>query len=282
MSRSTFYIIISLCAILSLSYFFYHKKTAKNKRIVARVGELSVYLDDFATKYQQLRKEYPKTSLKNPFISKKIKEIVINDLIQDKLLYLAALQTFPNHKRLLSKEDLQKKYLNEVIQKNVRVADEEVDAFFQKNFFEQMSPEKVHVKQILVKEKSLAQKIKTLLSAKPGSFEEVAKKHSIALEADKGGDLGYITRLEAIEPLLKAFRLNPGDISSIIESPYGYHILKVYEKVPESHITLEDKRHEILNVLRATKERELFENNMKQLVQNTTVQKNRALLNAIP
>ncbi len=282
MDRSTLTIVISLCVILSLSYYFYNKKTAHNKRIVVEVGHLPVYLDDFAEKYQQLRKEYPKTSLKNPFISKKIKEIVLNDLIADKLLYLAALESFPNHKKLLSQEELQKKYLNEIIQKNISVSDEEVEAFFQKHFFEQILPEKIHVKQILVKDKSLAQKIKTLLSAKPGSFEELAKKHSIAPEADKGGSIGYITRLEAIEPLLRAFRLNQGDISSIIESPYGYHILKVYERIPEQKVTLEDKRNEILNILRATKERELFENNMKQLVQNTNIQKNRTLINAIP
>lgn len=282
MSKSTLYIVFSLCTLLSLSYYFYHKTTTRNKRIIAEVGGLPVYLDDFAKQYQQLRKEYPKTSLKNPFISKKIKEIVLDDLIQDKLLYLAALQSFPQHKKLLSKEELQKKYLNEIIQKKVRVADEDVAAFFQKNFSEQMLPEKVHVKQILVKEKKLAEKIKILLGAKPSSFEELAKKHSIAPEANTGGDLGYITRLGAIEPLLRAFRLNSGDVSSIIESTYGYHILKVYEKIPERQVTLDDKRHEILNTLRAAKERGLFENNMKQLVQNTPVQKNRTLINAIP
>ena len=282
MNRSTLIIVFSLCTLLSLSYYFYNKQITLNKKIIARVGSLPIYVDDFSKKYQQLRKEYPRTSLKNPFISRKIKEIVLDDLIQDRLLYLAALQSFPHHEKLLSQEELQKKYLNEIIQKNTRVLDEEVNAYFQSNFSEETAPEKIHVKQILVKERGLAQKIKTLLSAKPGSFEELAKKYSIAPEAQKGGSIGYITRFDAIEPLLKAFRLNPGDISSIIESAYGYHILKVYEKQAERQVTLDDKRHEILNTLRAIKERQLFENNMRQLVQNTLIQKNRTLINAIP
>jgi peptidyl-prolyl cis-trans isomerase SurA len=72
-----------------------------------------------------------------------------------------------------------------------------------------------------------------LVMAKSGQdFAELAKKYSEDPSTkSKGGDLGFVSRRKLIIPLDEpAFNLKVGEISGVVESPFGYHILKVTDE----------------------------------------------------
>lgn len=80
-------------------------------------------------------------------------------------------------------------------------------------------------------ERKQAEAVATMISKKEVSFSEAAKKYGEDIYAAKSGDMGFIGRDEldsAIENA--AFRLKPGEISSVVVSSYGYHILQVTEQ----------------------------------------------------
>lgn len=84
------------------------------------------------------------------------------------------------------------------------------------------------------KKETLAREV--LEKAKSGkNFAELAKTYSDdTVSAKQGGDLGYFTRERMVKPFSDAaFSLKVGEISDLVESEYGYHIIKVIDKKEE-------------------------------------------------
>ena len=65
-------------------------------------------------------------------------------------------------------------------------------------------------------------------------FAEAAKKYSQCTSAPNGGDVGYFPRKLAVEEAFAkaAFALKVGDISDVVETDYGMHLVKVTDRKP--------------------------------------------------
>jgi len=96
--------------------------------------------------------------------------------------------------------------------------------------------EQVHARQILLYNEDAARTVADQLSA-GADFEELA----VLYDPNTGGDLGWFPRGYLLEPALEdaAFSLQPGEISDVITSEVGYHIILVVERDPE-HILSPD------------------------------------------
>jgi membrane protein implicated in regulation of membrane protease activity len=83
--------------------------------------------------------------------------------------------------------------------------------------------------QIIVKERTEAENILKQLQA-GADFKEVAKEKSIGPAAARGGDLGYFTKGD-FQPEFEVviLKLEPGEISEIVPSKFGFHIFKRVE-----------------------------------------------------
>ena len=85
---------------------------------------------------------------------------------------------------------------------------------------------KVHCAHILVEKLSLAQEIKAKISTGE-SFTNLAKQHSIDSSKKRGGDLGFFVRGMMVKEFEKvAFALEKGQVSEIVKTQFGYHIIK--------------------------------------------------------
>ncbi|MFC1732021.1 peptidylprolyl isomerase [candidate division KSB1 bacterium] len=90
-------------------------------------------------------------------------------------------------------------------------------------------PKKVRAAHILVKTESEAKVI--LFDLKRGaSFEEIAKEKSLCPSRKKGGDLGWFGRGQMVKEFEQAaFSTPKGQLSDVVKTQFGYHIIKVLE-----------------------------------------------------
>jgi hypothetical protein len=82
--------------------------------------------------------------------------------------------------------------------------------------------------------KKKAEEVLALVKKNPAGFEQLAKEYSQDTTAIQGGDLGYFSAGQLIPEFEQAaFKLRPGEISDLIKTQFGYHIIKVEEKLAD-------------------------------------------------
>jgi peptidyl-prolyl cis-trans isomerase C len=160
----------------------------------------------------------------------------------------------------------------------VKVDDQEALTYYEENKNNFITKEQVYLYNILVETEEVAQDILEKLKA-GGDFIEIAKEKSTGPSAAQGGDLGYVSKGDLIPEIENVvFALEIGNISDIIKSEYGFHILKVTDKKPEVLKTFEEVKEEILPTLLSTKQKEAFNNLLEELKSQVTIEINEEAL----
>src|SRR5262249_11396003 len=99
--------------------------------------------------------------------------------------------------------------------------------------------EEVHVRQILVHDENLADQIEQKLK-KGASFEDLSTQFSLAPNAKKGGEIGFVGRGELPKMFEdEIFSLKPGTISGVIQTESSFHIFKVDERRPAGTVDVQ-------------------------------------------
>jgi parvulin-like peptidyl-prolyl isomerase len=82
--------------------------------------------------------------------------------------------------------------------------------------------------------------------------------------AQQGGELGWMQRGQAVPAFEQAaFALSPGELSQVVETPFGFHILRVAEKRAEKKLTIDEAREQIEGLLK----QRLLENKVRETIQ---------------
>jgi len=148
-------------------------------------------------------------------------------------------------------------FIDTYIAKKATVSDQEIKALYESRpgFFKQ--PEQVRASHILIKVDPKADESQRAVARKKiekirqklqqgEDFAALAKEFSQGPSSVKGGDLGYFGRGQMVKPFEKAaFGLTPGDVSGIVETRFGYHLIKVIERRPETTIAFEDIKNRL-------------------------------------
>ncbi len=128
----------------------------------------------------------------------------------------------------------------------ITVSEADTKAYYDDNPNLFKKPEQVKASHILIKVESDATDLqkaqarieiaKIQQKLKDGQdFATLAREHSQGPSAKNGGDLGYFGRGQMVKPFEDAaFALKPGQVSEIVETQFGYHLIKVVDKRPES------------------------------------------------
>lgn len=155
----------------------------------------------------------------------------------------------------LRKAMLTEQMREKIIKENVEVTEAEMKALWEKQDEPLNRPEQVHIKQIYFpidpnKSKDEARKAalakaetarKAMQSGQ--SFEAVARKMSEGRNKDNGGDMGPLPASQLPPFLLNVAKgLKPEEVSNVIESDYGCHIIKLVEMVAGKQLTYEDAK----------------------------------------
>lgn len=145
---------------------------------------------------------------------------------------------------------------NEVA-KSASVAEEELRRQYQASMDRFRTPERVKVRHILLKTTDKSEQEKQEIKAKAedllkqikagADFAELAKKYSEDPgTASNGGELDWITHGQTVESFEKtAFSLKPGEISGVITTEYGFHIVQVLDKEPARLRPFEEVKDEL-------------------------------------
>ncbi len=160
----------------------------------------------------------------------------------------------------------------------VQVAPEDVRTYYNEHQDQYRVPEEVKVSHILIKtpspgadgkvdDKAVAearnQADDVLKQLKAGAkFEDLAKKYSDDPGSGKqGGDLGWIGRGRTVPEFEKAaFALPIGQLSDLVKSSYGFHIMRVSDK-HQAHVkTIDEVKDQIEPLIRQNKVSKLIDN----------------------
>jgi len=126
---------------------------------------------------------------------------------------------------------LRNQALREHVAGVIAPTDDDLEAYFEKNVSRYDRPEEIRASHILVADEQTAQDLLDQLNT-GADFAELAKEHSTdTASAEKGGDLDWFTRGRMVREFEDAaFALEVGEISDIIKTQYGYHIIKLTDR----------------------------------------------------
>ena len=150
----------------------------------------------------------------------------------------------------------------EKVAATINVTDEQLRAAYSSSLDNFRMPERVHARHILLKtegksdteKKALQAKAQDLLKQLKGGadFAELAKKNSDDGSKDQGGDLGWFTHGQMVAEFdSAAFALKPKEISGVVTSQFGYHIIQTLEKEQAKLKPFEDVKDDLAKEVRS-------------------------------
>lgn len=171
------------------------------------------------------------------------------------------------------------KLLGKVSAKVSAPKNKDISDYYLKNKEQFATPETVHAAHIVknVDENTDEAAARAAIEAaeaelKAGvTFEELADRLSDC--PGRGGDLGYFPRGQMVEEFEEVvFAMQPGAVSSIFRSPFGFHIAKLYERVPEGTRDLQDVKAQISQTLHEQKRQRAIEQFLDKLMNAAKVE----------
>ncbi|MEA2014555.1 MAG: peptidylprolyl isomerase [Thermodesulfobacteriota bacterium] len=162
---------------------------------------------------------------------------------------------------------IQKLIEQDVISK-FEISEKDAKDYYDEHMDHFKQPEKIRASHILIKvepgsdesvKAEALKKIKKIQKelGKGGKFEELAKKYSDCPSGAKGGDLGYFGKGQMVKPFEDAvFSLKPGEISDIIETDFGYHLIEAGDKKAEALTEYKDVKGKLTQYLKQLKTKE--------------------------
>lgn len=249
--------------------------------VIAKINDEEITLADF----NERLKEFPSLAHSGD-MDIELKKGFLDNLIARELLYQEALRTGIDKEKEAAGfiEEMKRRivvdrFFKKEVDEKVSVTAEEVKKFYDENASEAMSPDEVRASHILLKTREEAEMIRKKI--KGGSrFEDLAKRHSIDPGSkDRGGDLGYFKKGMMVPEFdTAAFKLKSGEVSDIVETKFGYHLIKVTGRKEGKKKDFEEASKELEKKLLTKKRKERFDTLVAELKSKAKITINEDLL----
>lgn len=253
--------------------------------VVAKIGQREIKMSDLDRMIGYYDAEKRKILEQQPYrkaiiLKRIVQGIVLSKIARDK--GFDKRDEIKEQIELLVNDFIATQYLQKEVIDKIDVSDKDIELYYKSHPEEFKTPEMVRARHILIKvdksasgteKKEAEEKARELLKRiRAGEdFEKIATEFSEDLGSkDKGGDLGFFRRGSMVPQFEDvAFSLNQGEISDIVESPYGFHIIKVEEKRDSSVKPFEEvkdiARKKAFELIKKAKVEEFFDNTFKEL-----------------
>lgn len=266
--------------------------TSRNEKPVVVIGKDKYYQKDIIEFIYFELPDIDPSTLKD----KDFKKEIINEFIKHKLLLMEAKKakvtvdkkalkdiasklTTNNapkvidekFEKLMEEKLLAQKFLEDKIKSEIKISEEELRAYYEEFIKTKQSKVYYHIYQIVNEDKhKIEEAYKLLKSGK--RFEDVAKEYSSGPEAENGGDMGIVD-IENFPPVFDLVKnLKPNEISKIVSSEYGYHIILLKETISSDKPSFEEIKDLLLDELIAEKKDQYLENYIKEKMKDVKVE----------
>ncbi len=251
--------------------------------LLAEVDGEGITLEDYSEHVMKLP-----SKMRRAIVDKESKEEVLNNMIKEKLLFKEAIKRdYEKNAQVVEKMGAMKRaiileaFVKDLLKQDISISDEEIVEYFNEHKEEFGRPAMVKVMHILTLNNESAQKVMAELK-QGGDFADLAKRLSAdSMTARKGGDLGYLPRGKMPPEFDEAaFALKKeNDISGIVKTKRGYHIIKLTGKVPEIESTLSPTIiSKIKRIKTAKMQEEIINNTVNEIKPNYNVSSHEELL----
>jgi peptidyl-prolyl cis-trans isomerase C len=277
---------------------------------IARVNGLEIMVKDYRTLFEALKpKDLSQASKETP----EIKNLIVKTLIRRAVILSEAHskkisvsdeeleKAIEKHKQGYAPETFKESLLEQMVDENEWKEQIRQNLLISKIFdaaeapkpsprtsdaldFYEKNPQVFHqaaravALQIVVADRNLAIEVRKKLQSSPKDFLKLAHQYSIGPEAQ--ADAKITIEKDALPPELDKilFESPIGKISEVIPSPYGFHILRVLERLPEINKDFEQVKSEIFQRL-AAEQREVYLSKFEEdLIRSAQIEYNRPLI----
>jgi len=217
-----------------------HRKPSTPPDVIVRIGERMVTLADFKNYIDHnagadLAQITPEVA--SAMLDQYVEEILLSEYASSHGIEIpaekiaSAVRTEAGSTVIEKRDEMRRqKLIADLLAETPTPSDAEVRAYYEQHAADFRRGEQVHVKQILVHDEALANDIEEKLK-NGASFEELSSQHSLAPNAKKGGEIGYVSRGELPKMFEdEIFALKPGGVSPVIRTESSYHIFKVDDR----------------------------------------------------
>lgn len=228
-------------------------------KILAVIGDVNITQKDL----DYMKKSMDKRLL-SQFSGEQGEYYLLQELINQKLMAIDAKKT-----KLMEDEEFKfefesmkdnfiSQYVIKTVLESVSVDDEEIRKFYEDNQDSFGETQKVKASHILVGDLEKAEKLyNEILDG--ADFAQIAKENSTCPSSKQGGDLGLFGRGQMVKEFENsAFSLEIGEISKPVKTQFGYHLIKLTDKVKEKKKEFEDVKDELKKTLIAKKQQEAY------------------------
>jgi peptidyl-prolyl cis-trans isomerase C len=171
------------------------------------------------------------------------------------------------------------------IAEKIKISDEETKEFYNANLDRFKQPGEVKASHILIKVEADAtepqktearKKIEDIQGKlkKGDDFTALAKEYSEGPSSSKGGDLGFFKRGQMVKPFEDAaFALEIGQVSEIVETPFGLHLIKVFDKKTAGVLAYDEVKDRLEQHLKQQKVKQEVDLYLDELKKDAKIEK---------
>ncbi len=252
--------------------------------IVLKVNNTSFSVADLEREIQQEGRRAPGT-MQQYLATKEGQKQLLEGLVRRELLLQEAEKRKLGERPEIAEQVAQlrrdlmiRTLLQDEVASKVKVEDKDVEEYF-KSHPDEFSGDQVKVKHILVRSEAEANDVEDRLK-KGEAFDKLARELSIdTASVPKGGELDYFSYAQMVPEFSKAaYGLKPGEVSEVVRSPFGFHVIKFVDRKKGTPLKLDDVKEQLRRKLADERRGQRFQEWMKELQASAKITREESLL----
>ena len=256
---------VAISLFLCLCFLGCQKEQKMGSKELVRVNDVSISYEEF----RQISERQPLEGKMKMLTEQAEREFLETYVVPREVLYQEAKRKgLDKNKEIQGKvEDFRRQLLTdalvvEALRGKTEISDSEIEKYYKENSNRFTEPQEMKVRHIVVSSELILREVLARL-AQGGRFEELAQTYNIDRSGADGGNLGYIRRGQ-LDPRFTQFEeaafslKNKRDISEVVKTPYGFHIIQLEDKRGTALRPLDQVKEKIRFYLQTKKKQDVY------------------------